>query len=168
MDSKGQSTRFIGFHVPEDPELLAAFGEVALRHEHMIHILKMTIKTLTGVTPAEALVATKYESARQLRNRTKALARKALGDGTALVKIQALVNTCESLTEKRNDLVHGLWAKELDGDAHIRDAYGNQRPVPSVTDLKLLANEIDAHTQDLNRERLEGFLSEALHRRSNA
>ncbi|WP_150123879.1 hypothetical protein [Methyloversatilis sp. RAC08] len=134
----------------------------------MIHILKMTIKTLTGVTPAEALVATKYESARQLRDRTKTLARKALGEGTALIKLQALVNTCESLTEKRNDLVHGLWAKELDGDAHIRDAYGNEHPVPTIAELKALANDIDAHTQHLNRERLEGFLLEALRKRSNA
>jgi len=134
----------------------------------MNHILKMTIKTLAGITPAEAVAATKYESSRQLRDRIKALARKALGEGPALLKLQALVNTCETLTEKRNDLVHGLWAKELDGDAHIRDAHGNERPLPTIPELKVLANEIDVHTRHLNSERLDGFLSEALRKRNNA
>ena len=99
--------------MPEDQALLAAFGEIALRHEHMNHILKMTIKTLAGITPAEALAATKYESSRQLRDRIKRLARKTLGEGATLLKLQALVHTCEALTEKRNNLVHGFWAKQL-------------------------------------------------------
>ena len=37
------------FHVPEDPKLLAAFGEFSLRHEHLSHILRMTIKTLADL-----------------------------------------------------------------------------------------------------------------------
>ena len=32
MPSTENSTRFVGFHVPEDQALLAAIGEVALRH----------------------------------------------------------------------------------------------------------------------------------------
>lgn len=168
MNSQENSTRLVGFHVPEDQALLAAFGEVALRHEHMNHILKMTIKTLAGITPAEAFAATKYESSRQLRDRVKSLARKALGEGTALLKLQALVNTCETLTERRNGLVHGIWAKELDGDAHIRDSYGNERPLPTIAELKTLASEIYAHTRHLNSARLEGFLSDALSKRSGA
>ena len=166
MNSQDNSTRFVGFHVPSDQALLAAFGEVALRHEHMNHILKMTIKTLAGITPEEALAATKYESSRQLRDRVKGLARKALGDGAALLKLQAIVNSCEALTERRNQLVHGVWAKELDGDAHIRDAYGNERPLPTIAELKTLAGEIDALTRYLNSERLEGFLSDALKKRN--
>ncbi|MBX3651950.1 MAG: hypothetical protein KF771_11320 [Burkholderiales bacterium] len=167
MNSGDTSTRLVGFHVPEDQALLAAFGEVALRHEHMNHILRMTIKTLAGITPAEAFAATKYESSRQLRDRIKGLARKALGEGAALLKLQAIVNSCEELTERRNQLVHGVWAKELDGDAHIRDSYGNERPLPTIAELKELAGAIDAHTRFLNSERLDGFLSEALKKRGN-
>ncbi len=44
-------SKMITFHVPGDKELLAAFGEVALVHEHLNHILRMTIKTLAGLTP---------------------------------------------------------------------------------------------------------------------
>lgn len=39
-------TRIIAFQVPDDADLLAAFGQVTSRHEHLNHILRMTIKTL--------------------------------------------------------------------------------------------------------------------------
>ncbi len=135
--------KMISFHVPEDQKLLAAFGEVALRHEHMNHILKMTIKSLAGLTPAEAVAATLYESSGQLRDRVRKLARKRLGEGKPLLKLQALLTTCKRLTEKRNELVHGLWAQELDGNAHVRDVYGSARPLPTVQELQELAKEIE-------------------------
>ena len=154
--------KMIFFHVPEDQELLAAFGEVALRHEHMNHILKMTIKSLAGLTPAEALAATLYESSTQLRDRVRKLARKRLGEGTPLLKLQARLATCKKLTDKRNELVHGLWAQELDGNAHVRNAYGGARLLPTVQELRELAKEIKELTNQLNFERLEGFLKQAL------
>jgi len=161
------STKFVGFHVPKDQALLAAFGEIALRHEHMNRILQMTIKSLAGITLSEALAATKYESSRQLRDRIKRLGRKTLGEGAALLKLQALVHTCEALTEKRNNLVHGFWAKQLDGEAHISDAFGNQRPLPTVDELRALAKQIESHTQHLNFERRRGFLAKALQKRKD-
>jgi hypothetical protein len=152
----------ITFHVPSDEGLLAAFGQVALRHEHMNHILKMTIKSLTGVTPAEAIAATMFESSAYLRERVRKIARKRLGEGTALVKLQAILAQCQRLTERRNDLVHGLWAQELDGEAHVRDAYGGTKPLPTVEELRTLARELEQLTGYLNFERLEGFLRQAL------
>lgn len=156
------TARMVSFHVPQDQELLAAFGEVALRHEHMNHILKMTIKSLAGLTPAEALAATKYEGSGQLRDRIRKIARKRLGEGTPLLKLQAILANCERLTEKRNELVHGLWAQELDGEAHVRDAHGNTRPLPTALELRKLGTEIEQLTLQLNSERLEGFLKQAL------
>ncbi len=162
------STKFVRFHVPKDQALLAAFGEMSLRHEHMNYILKMTIKTLAGITLDQALAETKYKGSRQLRNRIKTLARKALGNSAALLKLQALLRTSEALTEKRNNLVHGFCAKELDGDARISDAHGNERPLPTVGDLHALAKEIESHTKRLNLERRQGFLAKALQKRNDA
>jgi hypothetical protein len=154
--------KMITFHVPEDQELLAALGEVTLRHEHMNHILKMTIKSLADLTPAEAILATVYEGSRQLRDRIRKLAKKRLGEGKPLLKLQAMLTTCKKLTDKRNELVHGLWARELDGDAHVRDGYGDPRPLPTVKELRELAQEIGVLTNQLNFERLEGFLKLAI------
>jgi len=152
------------FHVPDDQELLAAFGEVALRHEHLNHILKMTIKTLANLSPEEAVDATMYDGSRKLRDRIRRLAMQRLGEGEPLLKLQALMGKCERVTEKRNKLVHGLWAQELDGDAQVRGA-GGTRPLPSTTELRELANEIQELTNKLNSERLEGFLKTALSER---
>lgn len=160
------SARMITFHVPSDEQLLAAFGEVALRHEHMNHILKMTIKSLTSVTPAEALAATMFESSAQLRERVRKIARERLGDGAEFVRLQAILANCRRLTERRNELVHGLWAQELDGEAHVRDAYGGTKPLPTVEQLRTLARELEQLTGQLNFERLEGFLKQALERKN--
>jgi hypothetical protein len=156
------SARMITFHVPADANLLAAVGEVALRHEHMNHIVRMTLKSLTGVTPGEVLAATMLESSSQLRERVRRIARKRLGDGATLIKLQAILANCKRLTERRNELIHGLWAQELDGDAHVRDAYGDARPVPTVEELRTLARELAQLTAHLNFERLEGFVKQAL------
>ena len=78
------------FHVPEDPGLLAAFGEVALRHEHLSHILRMTIKTFAGIEVNEALDATAFEGASLLRERVRKLAKQRLGEGQATRKSKRL------------------------------------------------------------------------------
>ena len=67
MEQEPRSARMITFHVPGDQALLAAFGEAAIRHEHMAYLLRMTIKTLAEVGVEEALDATAYEGSRQLR-----------------------------------------------------------------------------------------------------
>ncbi len=64
-------TKMMTFHVPQDRDLLAEIGEVALRHEHLNHILRMTIKTLARLDVNEALDATAYDSSSQLRDRIK-------------------------------------------------------------------------------------------------
>jgi hypothetical protein len=159
-------TKLIMMHVPTDTALLAAVGEVAIRHEHLNHMLRMTVKSLAEVSVREALTAMMYEGSGQLRERIRKLARRRLGEGTPLLKLQSLLAECERLTLKRNRLVHGLWAKELDGDAHVQDGFGATIPVPTVEELKSLGSEIEAVAGTLNYARLEGWLKDALEARS--
>jgi hypothetical protein len=155
----------ITFHVPEDTALLAGFGEVALRHEHLNHILRMTIKTLGRLRPQEALDATAYDGSRQLRERIRKLARQRLGEGEALLKLEALLERCRRVTDKRNELTHGIWAKELDGEPMRRGTDQNWYPLPTVDELKALANQTWLLSDELNTARLDGFLSQALAKR---
>lgn len=154
------------FYVPEDRALLAALGEVTLRHEHLNHILKMTIKSLANLTVAEALDAAQYEGSRQLREWVRKLARKRLGASDAHLKLAALMTRAERLTDRRNLLTHGLWAKELDGDPGVMGAPGELYPLPSLKELKALANDIAALTLEINAARLEGFLKSALEKQN--
>lgn len=153
------------FHIPEDPILLAAFGEVALRHEHLVHILRMLIKTLADLDVNEALDATAFDGASVLRERIRKLAKQRLGEGQALLKVQALVERCRRATDKRNEYVHSVWAQELDGEAMRRDTNHQWQPIPTVVELNALSRELLALTQELNHARLEGFIFEALAKR---
>ena len=160
--------KIIMLHVPNDKELLAAFGEMALFHEHLNYILRMTIKTLAQLTLQKALDATVNEGSRQLRDRIRKLARQRLGEGPALLKLQALMQCCQRVTDRRNELVHSVWAKELDGEAQLRNADHTSRSLPTRQELSALSNEIRDLTNSLNQARLEGFLSEALTEREKS
>lgn len=150
------------FYVPESKDLLAAFGEVNLRHEHLNHVLRMTVKTLAHLAVNEALDATARDTSSQLRERVRKLARQQLGEGEPLLKLQALVERCKRATDRRNDLVHSVWAKELDGEAVRRNSSHGWQPLPTVGELQTLGADMSALTNELNLARLEGFLYEAL------
>ena len=152
----------IYFDIPADTELLAAFGEVTLRHEHLNHVLRMTIKTLSRLSVNEALDATERDGSAQLRERIRKLARQRLGEGEPLLRLQAVIERCGRATDRRNDLVHSVWAKELDGESVRRNSAHGWQAIPTVDELSTLAGEIGSLTAELNRARLEGFLHEAL------
>lgn len=53
-------------------------------------------------------------------------------------------------------------AYELDGSPVIRNNDHSFRPIPNITELNALTNELFTIATDLNNARLEGFLKEAL------
>jgi hypothetical protein len=158
-----ETSKFITFHIPDDRAVLAAVGEVAILHEHMNYVLRLTIKSLAQISVEEALAATNYHGSAQLRERVLKLGRKRLGEGSPLLKLQAVIANCKRLTEKRNDLVHGVWAAGMDGEeAHIRDSFGDERPVPTADELRKLGDEIATLVGRFNHDRLKGWLNAAL------
>ena len=138
-------SKMMALDLPNDSELLAAFGEVALRHEHLTHILRMTIKTVVDLEVDEALDATTYDGSSQLRERIRKLARQRLGEGKPLLKLQALLERCRRATDKRNDLIHNIWAKELDGEPFRRSTDHTWQAIPTVKELKALAQEFNGN-----------------------
>lgn len=150
------------FDIPADREILAALGEVTLRHEHLNHILRMTVKTLARLSVDEALDATARDGSAYLRDRIRKFGRKRLGEGEPLLRLQALIERCGRAADRRNELVHSVWAKELDGETVCRNSAQGWQAVPTVEELRNLAAEIASLTAELNKARLEGFLHEAL------
>ena len=161
--SKVSKSPMLIFSVPKDKDYLAALGTVSVRHAQLEHILRMTIKTLAGVSLAEMLDATEYQGPGRLRERIGKLAQSKLKEGQALIKLQAIMRRCERASEKRNNLVHGVIAEDFDRDGellHVR-SHGLEE-LPKVTALYSLAAELVQLTKELNAARLEGFLAEAL------
>ena len=107
MDNSRDS-KMMMFHIPEEPEILGTVGAITLRHSHLDHILRMTIKTLGGVSIEQALDATAFEGSEALRQRIRKLAKRKLGEGKALIQLQALLERCRRATARRNELVHNI------------------------------------------------------------
>jgi hypothetical protein len=108
--------------VPEDKRVLEAIGKIAIRHGQLDYSMKMAIRTLSGVAIDEAIDATERQSSRDLRERVRRLARKRIGDGEAFVRLEAILERARRATERRNELLHGLSAQELDGDPVMRSS----------------------------------------------
>lgn len=157
--------KMITLDLPKEEGLLAAFGEVTVRHEQLAHVLRMTIKTLANLTINEALDAMAYKPASEIRKRICKLATQRLGEGPARLKLEAIIERCGRATEKRNRYVHSVVGKEIDGDAYQKTDDHQWQLVPTVPELKSLADDIMNLTKELNDARLVGFLFEALRKR---
>jgi hypothetical protein len=162
-----QDQRLIGFHIPEDEELLAAFGVVSIRHGHLDYLLKMTIRQLTGLSVDDARDAMAYENSSSLRKRIKRFARQAIGDCPELLKLQALMERCKRATEKRNLLMHNVYVKVVDGDPMMTGRDGTYHALPTVDELDNLSDELKALGEELNDARLNGgYLELALQKKA--
>ena len=80
----------------------------------------------------------------------------------ALQTAQALVERCRHLTDQRNEFVHSVWAKQLDGEPLRSDPREGWVPIPSKEQLDQLSEKVMRLTHEINYERLEGFLYQAL------
>jgi hypothetical protein len=89
----------IVFNVPDQEQFLRAFCEVQVMHTHLEYTLRMTFGSVAGVDYRNAREATDGEGPAIVRKRIKKLARTTLGEGAALVKLQALINRCRRAGE---------------------------------------------------------------------
>src|SRR5258708_10131041 len=99
----------IYFKLPDDPALLAAVAKVAIRHGQLDYVLRMRVKSIERLTIRQGLDATERQGSAALRERVRKLARKKLGEGRALVLLDALLARSGRATRRRNQLLHGLW-----------------------------------------------------------
>ena len=94
------------YGLPRDKKVLAALGTIALRHGQLENAMKMVIKDLAGVSKQDALDATAMQSSRELRDRIRKLAKQRIGEGPALVQLDALLHRAKLAADKRNELLH--------------------------------------------------------------
>ncbi|MDA0656741.1 MAG: hypothetical protein O2912_10075 [Proteobacteria bacterium] len=162
MTEESNSSMMI-FSVPNDPKVLSSIAKVTLRHSQLEYVLRMTIKSITGIEIQQALDATSREGAASLRKRILRLAKKKIGDGKEYLLMQALLKRCQRVSERRNDLTHNVWGAEIDGDHKIRSENHEWIPIPTAENLEALAQEIFHLMNELNKARFDGgFLHTAL------
>jgi len=149
--------------LPQDQRILAAIGKIALRHGQLDYQLRMVVRTLANVTIAEARDATALQGSSELRRRVRRHARRRLGESEAMVRLDALLERSRRASDRRNELLHGLWAQELDGRPLIQNKYQYFEPIPTLDNLEDLATELFNVAQALVESCLVGgFVHRAL------
>ena len=154
------------YGLPKSEKMLAALGRIALRHSQLDNALKMIVKDLVGVTKEEALDATAKQMSGELRGRVRKLAIQRLGECSALVKLDALLQRAQRATDRRNDWFHKTWGTEKASTRDtmrvvIRDASHTFQKAPTVKELMALVEELEILIDDIISAR-DGFLFEAL------
>ena len=148
--------------LPDDPHLLAAAGAVALAHGHLEHVLRMTVKSLCGISTHDALDATAYQGGNELRRRIRRLARNRRFNELVMTKLDAVLNHAATASRKRNELIHRPWAVDEDGNVVVKDEEHSWGSPPTIRDLENLQHQISLVVEELNHARLKGFLKEAI------
>jgi hypothetical protein len=148
----------VDLSLPEDPGLLEAAGRVALAHGQLELMLRMTIKTLAGLTVEEVLDATPRSKNWELRRDIVSLFNKKTKDTSLRLRLRAIMGKCESLSSERNRLLHNTWALAPDGSVVTKGPNHAWGQAATPKDLCKLAAQTSDVVATLNRERLEGFI----------
>src|SRR4051794_16853553 len=98
-------------------------GRIALSQGHLDYVLRRTIKTIADLSLRDGDHATAGLTSRELRSRIRRLARQRLGEGSALLMLEAILERAARATQQRNDLIHSIWAHQSDGKAVIQDGH---------------------------------------------
>lgn len=153
----------IRFSIPDDQELLAAIAKVAIWHGRLDYMLKMTVRTFDELKIEEALKTTQRMGSKQLRKELKKRARTKL-DANSLERFEALLERAKALTERRNELLHGLWAvQDEDGASIIGDRLEGWKPQPTAENLDALSSDLHALIREITEARNQGgFLALAI------
>jgi hypothetical protein len=150
----------VGYGLPKNSKALELIGRIAVRHGQLDNALKMTIMDLTGVTKDEALDANARRGSRELRDRVRKLAKQRLGEGVALVQLDALLERAQRASDKRNEILHSPWGTD-DGKLVVRSPDHSFRR-PTLKELRDAHEEIGHIIADLFDAQKQGFLSKVL------
>jgi hypothetical protein len=148
--------------IPGSMNVQAALGVLVVRHGHLEYILRMTIKSLCGLSIHDALIDTNKQGAKRLRERIEKEAESRLGQCAALEKLLKLLRRSWKASDERNLYVHNVWARELDGPLKIQSEDFSWMGAPTAQELERLSDEIKDITDELNEDRLHGSLKEAI------
>ena len=151
----------ISIGLPKDPAVIVAIGKLAIRHGQLDHGLKLTIRSIRGISVEQALAETKRKSPHQLRALVEEHARNRFGEAPILVRIRELLHRSRQATDHRNSVLDDLWATESDG-APIHAPEGSPGKIPPLAELEAVADNLFSVVKGLDHERHRGFLHEAM------
>ena len=148
----------------EDPELLKAAGRVAMMHGHLETAFRYFVATLEDLEIKDALRQTERGwPMRRIRERIAERAENLGLDNKSLQQLGAMLSKAETLSRRRNHMLHRPWSKGEDGALVQMDEGYDWGPAPTPEELDSLADEIWSLARRINKARKgRGFVARAL------
>jgi len=131
----------ITFGFPEQ-DVLASLGRLTIMSGHLDYILKMTFKSLKGISIVEALQHTNKQNGRILRQRIIELAKEKLVEEEALAELMGLIDRAWKAAEIRNRFIHNLWGRKEYSELLLQNDDLSWSKAPTKEDVDDLTNEI--------------------------
>jgi hypothetical protein len=156
----------IRLSLPEDKALLEAAGRAALAHAHLEHVLRLTIKTLSGMRQRDTLITMNKVSVHNVREVIQHLfAEKVQNKGWKLQRakdakaiLAKMLDKAAKASGRRNKCIHRPWAKDQNGQLYSKNDAHQWSSPPTAADLKKLANDILEVASEFSEARLEGII----------
>ena len=147
--------------IPSDRNLYAAVGKVALAHGHLELVQKFLIRNLAGMGMVEALQSTQFSRISDVQKTVKKLANRRQLPEEIVLRLNALLNRATLLSRERNKLLHTAIQMDRRGQIFQKRDDHTWGPAPSVADLDRLSKKIIQLSNEINEERLTGFIHRA-------
>jgi len=152
---------------PENKELLAAVGVVAIAHGQLEYILRMIVRTLGGLSITEALDAMQFKPMIEVRKEIRRLFSELTNDAALRLKMDALLERVRKESEQRNQLLHRPWALDQENQPLMKDEYHQWGPTPNIEKFNKLSERIYDLIREMNEARFAGFIYEVANSRKS-
>lgn len=147
--------------IPNDLSYLAAFGKVAIAHSHLELVQRFLVRTLANIDMVVALDSTESFRAADVRKRVRKLAKERRVPERVLCRLDALLERATTLSKERNVLLHRTVQDDPEGRLVQKGEDQRWGPAPTDQELKQLAEKIQKLADEMNEERLKGFIRDA-------
>ena len=147
--------------MPSDKGYLAVFGKMAIAHSHLELVQRFLVRTLADIDMVVALDSTESSRAADVRKRVRKLAKQRQLPEDILCRLDALLERAANLSAERNKILHRAVQVNREGEFVQKGADQKWGPAPTRGELESLATKIRRLADEMNEERLQGFIRRA-------
>ena len=150
------------FYEPDD-DILCELGRLQIRHSHLDHTLRLTIKRMLGISIDDPGY---WNETRGMNSTLRARARELIAgrygddDDTAGI-LNKVLDDAETATTLRNRLLHSVWMKAPGSEPVLHDRDNSLKvhvgfQLPSVEEVASVSERIHRIQRVLNHLTLKG------------
>ena len=149
----------IAFSLPNVP-ILRQIGAIVIKHGQLEHVQKIVLKRLLKITIHDERYAREVQGllSRDLRKKIDAHIKTSALDQPTRAQLVKLLKEARRVSTERNKLVHSVWSREVRNNPRegrrplmLQDKGKAPVSIPSIADLRKLANDIDVVRNQLNK-----------------